>query len=97
LSELHGCSARIACIDCGYKDLTREQLQEIIFKENPSWTAQSNTINPDADVYLTEEQLGDFKVNRESGIFERKYFGFFLATAMSAMFGSSKTRCNIFR
>jgi NAD-dependent deacetylase sirtuin 4 len=61
LSELHGCSARIVCVDCGYKDLTREQLQEIILNENPVWTAQSNTINPDADVYLTEEQLGDFK------------------------------------
>ena len=63
LSELHGCSARVICVDCGYKDLTREQLQHMIFNENPNWTAQSNIINPDADVYLTEEQLGDFKVN----------------------------------
>lgn len=63
LSELHGCSARVVCVDCGYKDLTRHQLQTIIAKDNPTWTAHSNTINPDADVYLTEEQLGDFKVN----------------------------------
>ncbi|CAF0935136.1 unnamed protein product [Rotaria sordida] len=61
LSELHGCSARVVCIDCGYKDLTREQLQQIIFNQNPVWIAHSNIINPDADVYLTEEQLGDFK------------------------------------
>lgn len=62
LSELHGCSARVVCIDCGLKGLTRDQLQEIIRKDNPEWTAQSNIINPDADVYLTEEQLGGFKV-----------------------------------
>ncbi|CAF0827715.1 unnamed protein product [Adineta steineri] len=64
LSELHGCSARVVCVDCGYKGITREQLQEIISKDNPVWTAQSNTINPDADVYLTEEQLSDFKPPR---------------------------------
>ncbi|UJR15882.1 hypothetical protein I4U23_002807 [Adineta vaga] len=64
LSELHGCSARVVCVDCGYKGMTREQLQEMISKENPVWTAHSNTINPDADVYLTEEQLGDFKPPR---------------------------------
>ena len=62
LSELHGCSARIVCIDCGLRGLTRDQLQQLIFDDNPTWTAQSNTINPDADVYLTEDQLGDFKV-----------------------------------
>jgi len=70
LSELHGCSARIVCVDCGYKNITREQLQQIIFNENPVWTAQSNTINPDADVYLTEEQLGDFKVDNKIKIFK---------------------------
>ncbi|CAF4160245.1 unnamed protein product [Rotaria magnacalcarata] len=64
LSELHGCSARVVCVDCGYKSLTREELQEIILKQNPNWTAQSNTINPDADVHLTEEQLGDFQPPR---------------------------------
>ena len=63
LSELHGCSARVVCVDCGYKSLTREELQEIILNQNPNWTAQSNTINPDADVHLTEEQLGDFQVD----------------------------------
>lgn len=62
LSELHGCSARIVCIDCGLKSVTRHELQEIIRQDNPHWTAQSNTINPDADMYLSEEQLGDFKV-----------------------------------
>ncbi|CAF4395711.1 unnamed protein product [Rotaria socialis] len=61
LSELHGCSARVVCVDCGYKSLTREELQEIILKQNPNWTVQSNTINPDADVHLNEEQLGDLK------------------------------------
>ena len=64
LSELHGCSARVVCVDCGLKGLTRVEIQEMIRKENPEWTAQSNIINPDADVYLTEEQLGDFKVDR---------------------------------
>ncbi|CAF4859701.1 unnamed protein product, partial [Rotaria socialis] len=48
-------------VDCGYKSLTREELQEIILKQNPNWTVQSNTINPDADVHLNEEQLGDLK------------------------------------
>ncbi|CAF3330855.1 unnamed protein product [Rotaria socialis] len=61
LSELHGCSARVVCVDCGYKSLTREELQEIILKQNPNWTAQSNTINLDADAHLNEEQLGDLK------------------------------------
>ena len=65
LSELHGCSARVACVDCGYKGITRQELQELIARDNPVWTAQSNTINPDADVYLTEEQLGDFRVNSD--------------------------------
>ncbi|CAF2371105.1 unnamed protein product [Rotaria sp. Silwood2] len=64
LSELHGCSARVVCVDCGYKGLTREQLQQIIFSQNPIWIAHSNVINPDADVHLTEEQLGDFKPPR---------------------------------
>jgi len=64
LSELHGCSARVVCIDCGLKGLTRHDLQEMIRKQNPEWTAQSNIINPDADMYLTEEQLGDFKPPR---------------------------------
>ncbi|CAM4973864.1 unnamed protein product [Rotaria socialis] len=64
LSELHGCSARVVCVDCGYKSLTREELQEIILKQNPNWTVQSNTINPDADVHLNEEQLGDLKPPR---------------------------------
>lgn len=63
LSELHGCSARVVCVDCGYKGLTRADLQEIISNKNPGWTAKSNIINPDADVFLTEEQLGDFKVH----------------------------------
>ncbi|CAM4972271.1 unnamed protein product [Rotaria socialis] len=44
--------------------LTREELQEIILKQNPNWTVQSNTINPDADVHLTEDQLGDFQPPR---------------------------------
>ncbi|CAF2153646.1 unnamed protein product, partial [Rotaria magnacalcarata] len=61
LSELHGCSARV---DCGYKSLAREELQEIILKQNPNRTAQSNTINLDADVHLNEEQLGDLKSPR---------------------------------
>ncbi|CAF2204942.1 unnamed protein product, partial [Rotaria magnacalcarata] len=61
LSELHGCSARV---DCGYKSLIREELQEIILKQNPNWTAQSNTINLDADVHLNEEQLADLKPPR---------------------------------
>lgn len=63
LSELHGCSARVVCVDCGYKQFTRDQLQDLIRNDNPAWTAQSNTINPDADVFLTEDQLGDFKVD----------------------------------
>jgi NAD-dependent deacetylase sirtuin 4 len=76
LSELHGCSARVVCVDCGYKGLTREQLQEIIAKDNPAWTAQSNTINPDADVYLTEEQLGDFKVEYQMKILNISFYKF---------------------
>lgn len=64
LSELHGCSARVVCIDCGLTGLTRHQLQDMIFHDNPKWSAQSNTINPDADMDLNEEQLGDFKVYR---------------------------------
>lgn len=95
LSELHGCSARVVCVDCGYKELTREDLQEIIRKDNPVWMAQSNTINPDADVYLTEDQLGDFKVNQN--LAGEKHDFDLLATSMSAMLWSSQTRCGVFR
>ena len=65
------------------KILTRDQLQELIAKENPVWTAKSDTINPDADVYLTEDQLGDFKVN-ENQVLDYADRNF-LAPSMSSM------------
>ena len=98
LSELHGCSARIVCIDCGLRGLTREQLQQLIRDDNPTWTAQSNTINPDADVYLTEDQLGDFKVSAAfyPSMWPSELFDI-LATAMSSLLGTCEAGRDLLR
>ena len=61
----------------------------MIRKQNPEWTAQSNIINPDADMYLTEEQLGDFKVKISIVPIQKRSTFAILATTMSSMFWSS--------
>lgn len=97
LSELHGCSSRVVCIDCGLKGLTREQLQQIIRKDNPEWMAQSSTINPDADMYLSEEQLGDFKVDSSRSMVTICLDLIVSASSMSSMFWQSETRRGVLR
>lgn len=61
----------------------------MIRKQNPEWTAQSNIINPDADMYLTEEQLGDFKVKISIASIQECSTFAILVTTMSSMFWSS--------
>ena len=49
------------CLGCNFK-MSRPEMQELIRSHNPSWSAQSAEMAPDADVQLTEEQIEGFKV-----------------------------------
>lgn len=59
ITELHGSSYRVACIDCGFK-LTRDAMQRYIHSNNQNWNVKSTQLAPDADVQLTEEQIKGF-------------------------------------
>lgn len=63
LTELHGTSYKVSCLDCDFR-LTREAMQVLIKSQNPQWTIMPqvllNDISPDNDVRLTDEQIQDF-------------------------------------
>ena len=61
LTELHGCSARVMCLDCDLR-ISRYQLQQMFEKYNPDWDVEGAEIAPDADSILTAEQIEGFKV-----------------------------------
>lgn len=63
LTELHGSSYHVRCIDCLFS-LTRESMQLLIAHTNPNWSAESFEFAPDNDVVLSDEQVSTFVVPR---------------------------------
>ncbi|XP_072163798.1 NAD-dependent protein lipoamidase sirtuin-4, mitochondrial-like [Diadema setosum] len=62
LTELHGCTHRIVCMNC--KTLTsRDELQERMNAMNPAFHGdQKHNIAPDGDVLLPDELVANFRV-----------------------------------
>lgn len=60
LTELHGTSYKVQCMDCDFR-LTRDAMQILIESQNPNWNQKSDDLSPDNDVKLTDEQIKDFK------------------------------------
>lgn len=61
LTELHGSAHRVICLSCNHR-LTRNEMQDLIRRLNPSWHAHSVQMAPDGDVSLSQEQVTGFKV-----------------------------------
>ncbi|XP_075928780.1 NAD-dependent protein lipoamidase sirtuin-4, mitochondrial isoform X3 [Petromyzon marinus] len=62
ITELHGCSHRVVCLDC--KEVTqRTELQQRMLDMNPGWQQQhEQAIAPDGDVLLSDSQVESFRV-----------------------------------
>ncbi|CAF1077978.1 unnamed protein product [Brachionus calyciflorus] len=60
LTELHGTSYKVKCMDCDFR-LSRDSMQLLIKLQNSFWNVTSNELAPDNDVQLTDEQIKDFK------------------------------------
>ena len=65
MTELHGSSYRVKCLDCNFR-LSRDAMQILIKSQNPEWSAETNeiNINPDNDIRLSDNQIVNFKVPR---------------------------------
>jgi NAD+-dependent protein deacetylase sirtuin 4 len=64
LTELHGSSYKVKCLDCDFK-LSRDSMQKLIQSINPVWSIETEdeiNINPDNDVRLSPEQIENFQV-----------------------------------
>ncbi|KAM4808081.1 NAD-dependent protein lipoamidase sirtuin-4, mitochondrial [Rhinophrynus dorsalis] len=61
LSELHGCTHRVICLNCQAVS-NRSALQERFLALNPSWNEQAHGVAPDGDVFLTNNQVANFNV-----------------------------------
>ncbi|KAM5194004.1 NAD-dependent protein lipoamidase sirtuin-4, mitochondrial [Mantella aurantiaca] len=61
LTELHGCTHRVICLGCQTVS-HRSDLQEQFIVLNPSWNEQAYGVAPDGDVFLTDEQVSNFRV-----------------------------------
>ncbi|XP_061583223.1 NAD-dependent protein lipoamidase sirtuin-4, mitochondrial [Cololabis saira] len=61
MTELHGCTHRVMCLDCG-AITAREDLQRRFVTLNPKWEAQAGAVAPDGDVFLEDEQVLHFRV-----------------------------------
>ncbi|XP_048370318.1 NAD-dependent protein lipoamidase sirtuin-4, mitochondrial isoform X2 [Sphaerodactylus townsendi] len=61
LTELHGSTHRVFCVSCG-NQMPRAELQEHFEALNPTWRAEAHGVAPDGDVFLTEQQVQDFRV-----------------------------------
>lgn len=59
LTELHGTVASVICLQC-HRMSSREEIQEKIFRENPSWRAQPQGFAPDADVFIPQAEVDKF-------------------------------------
>lgn len=61
LTELHGNSYKVRCMDCRTL-FTREATQILIASQNKGWYVVSDLeLSPDNDVLLTDEQIREFK------------------------------------
>ena len=61
LTELHGSSYRVKCIDCS-ASFTREIIQLLIDEQNKHWRGVDRVeLSADNDAILSEEQISDFK------------------------------------
>lgn len=49
LTELHGTSYSVRCVDCSFV-MSRDSMQLLIRHNNPNWTVRSDEIAPDNDV-----------------------------------------------
>ncbi|XP_070571989.1 NAD-dependent protein lipoamidase sirtuin-4, mitochondrial-like [Ptychodera flava] len=61
LTELHGCSHRVVCLNCRTIS-DRHELQQRILQLNPLFEVESVPVAPDGDVLLDDEQIRDFRV-----------------------------------
>ena len=59
--DLHGCLARVRCLDCGM--LTdRAEFQDRMMESNPGWSARAAAFAPDGDAELDEAAYAEFRV-----------------------------------
>lgn len=61
VTELHGSAHRVMCLGCDHR-MSRPEMQNLIDSYNPSWSAHSEEMAPDADVQLSPEQIKGFTV-----------------------------------
>lgn len=59
LTELHGSSYTVRCIDCSFT-MTRESMQLLVSQSNPNWSAELGEMAPDNDVVLSDEVIKSF-------------------------------------
>ncbi len=59
LTELHGTMASVVCLNC-HRMSPRDEVQEQIFQENPSWSAKPEGFAPDADVFVAQSYVDKF-------------------------------------
>ena len=60
LTELHGTMASVTCLDCRTV-WSRDEVQDKIFRENPSWDAKPEGFAPDADVFVSQDEIDKFR------------------------------------
>lgn len=59
LTELHGTVASVICLQCNRMS-PRDEVQEMILRENPSWSAKPEGYAPDADVFIPQSEIDKF-------------------------------------
>lgn len=60
VTELHGTVASVVCLDCR-RMLSRDEVQDKILRENPSWSAKPEGFAPDADVFVSQSYIDKFR------------------------------------
>ncbi|VBB28341.1 unnamed protein product [Acanthocheilonema viteae] len=62
LSELHGCSRRVICMNC-HSLYNRQTIQEWIEKENPNWCIEEiGELAPDGDCDIPDKAINNFNL-----------------------------------
>ena len=59
--ELHGGLDRVLCLACGVVE-SRAELEQRLHVANPAFAATVDTVNPDGDVDLPDDQLAGFRM-----------------------------------
>ena len=60
LTELHGTVFSVICLQCKLK-FSRDEIQDLVYELNPTWSAVPEGFAPDADVFVSEESVRSFK------------------------------------